>query len=187
MAPHFLIFSDDKISLLPCSAFATSERVISDEGNAYHFGSHAPRLQLAHQCCTTPLITFTHAGASHEQRIQVSAELARLCPTASDIANVTAEMTVPERLTLYQTVKQLCVTTRIIVVDLLTERLPLQQIAGLLILNAHRVTEQSGEGFAVRLLREGNKEAFVRGLSDAPGQLSQGLSSLERSMRALSQ
>jgi hypothetical protein len=117
--------------------------------------------------------------------MQVSAELARLCPAASDIANVTAEMTVPERITQYQTVKQLYVTTRIIVVDLLTERLPLQQIAGLLILNAHRVTEQSGEGFAVRLLREGNKDAFVRGLSDAPGQLSQGLSSLERSMRAL--
>jgi ERCC4-related helicase len=138
------------------------------------------------ECCScTSIGLHTRVGASQEQRTQASAELDRLCTKAPAIANVTAEMTVPERVALYQSVKHLYVTTRIIVVDLLTERIPPHQVAGLLILNGHRVTEQSGEGFAVRLLRHSNKEAFVRALSDVPSQLSRGLSSLERSMQAL--
>lgn len=72
---------------------------------------------------------------------------------------------------------------------MLTERLRTsgddQHIAGIIVLNAHRATDDSGEGFAVRLLRSQNKQAFVRGLSDEPGVLALGLSSLERSMRAL--
>lgn len=72
---------------------------------------------------------------------------------------------------------------------MLTERLRTsgddQHIAGIIVLNAHRASDDSGEGFAVRLLRSQNKQAFVRGLSDEPGVLALGLSSLERSMRAL--
>lgn len=90
---------------------------------------------------------------------------------------------------LYSAAASLFVTTRILTVDLLTERLRTngddQQVAGLIVLNAHRATDDSGEGFAVRLLRSKNKNAFVRGLSDDAGALSLGLSTLERSMRAL--
>lgn len=59
-------------------------------------------------------------------------------------------------------------TTRILVVDLLSNRLPASRVAGVVVVNAHRVTDTSGEGFAVRLLRAGNGGAFVRGLSDQP-------------------
>lgn len=127
----------------------------------------------------------SRAGATQAQREQVAAELRRLCPTARAIADVTAEMTASQRSALLHAAEHLFITTRILVVDLLTQRLPTHQVAGLLILNAHRATEQSGEGFAVRLLRAGNKSAFVRGLSDEPGLASRGLSSLERTLRAL--
>jgi len=60
------------------------------------------------------------------------------------------------------------VTTRILVVDLLSKRLSAAEVAGAVVMNAHRVTDTSGEGFAVRLLRAGNGAAFVRALSDQP-------------------
>jgi hypothetical protein len=94
-------------------------------------------------------------------------------------------MIATDRITLFNSSKYLFITTRIIVVDILTRRLPPKQVAGLIILNAHRATEQSGEGFAVRLLRQENRNAFVRGLSDEPGQAGKGLSSLKQILQAL--
>lgn len=41
-------------------------------------------------------------------------------------------------------------------------------MAGILVLNAHTVTDMSGEAFAVRLFRQGNQGGFVRALSDQP-------------------
>lgn len=94
-------------------------------------------------------------------------------------------MVAPERIHLYSTAPNLFITTRILAVDLLTARLQHSQVAGILVLNAHRASDDSGEGFAVRLLRAKTKTAFVRGLCDEAGQLSVGLSTMERSMRAL--
>lgn len=59
-------------------------------------------------------------------------------------------------------------TTRILVVDILSGRLPGRWVAGVLVVNAHRVTDTSGEGFAVRLLRASNPAGFVRAFSDQP-------------------
>ena len=41
-------------------------------------------------------------------------------------------------------------------------------------LNAHRASDASGEGFAVRLFRAANRRGFVRALSDQPTSLSAG-------------
>ena len=125
------------------------------------------------------------AGASQHERTKMGAHLRRLDEGAPAIADVSAEMTAAERVGLYGSASHLMITTRIVVVDLLTGRLKPSQVAGLLVLNAHRATEQSGEGFAVRLLRSSNRAAFVRGLSDEPGLVGKGLCSLERVMRAL--
>ena len=38
----------------------------------------------------------------------------------------------------------------------------------MLVLNAHYVSDTSGEGFAVRLFRKGNQRGFIRALSDQP-------------------
>jgi DNA excision repair protein ERCC-4 len=94
-------------------------------------------------------------------------------------------MTAPERVHLYSTAPNLFITTRILAVDLLTARLQPNQVAGFIVLNAHRATDDSGEGFSVRLLRAKTKTAFVRGLTEDAGQLAVGLSTMERSMRAL--
>lgn len=57
--------------------------------------------------------------------------------------------------------------------------------AGIIVLNAHRVQDSSGESFAVRLLRAGgNRTAFVRALSDRPGELVRGFGSVDRVLKA---
>ena len=53
-------------------------------------------------------------------------------------------------------------------VDLLSDRLSGRHVAGVVVLNAHRVTDTSGEGFAVRLFRAANSNGFVRAFSDQP-------------------
>lgn len=53
-------------------------------------------------------------------------------------AEVTADVAATERASLYASRACLFVTTRILVVDLLSGRVSADQIAGLLVLNAHR-------------------------------------------------
>eukprot|EP01025_Chloroclados_australasicus_P058003 TRINITY_DN72584_c0_g1_i1.p1 TRINITY_DN72584_c0_g1~~TRINITY_DN72584_c0_g1_i1.p1 ORF type:complete len:282 (-),score=6.70 TRINITY_DN72584_c0_g1_i1:84-893(-) len=77
------------------------------------------------------------------------------------------------------------VTTRILVVDLLNKRLNPNLICGIVILNAHQVSDSSGEGFAVRLFRNVNKRGYVRAFSDDPVQFSGGFSKAEKVMKAL--
>ncbi len=60
-----------------------------------------------------------------------------------------------------------------------------RQIAGILVLNAHRASDASGEGFAVRLFRGANAAGFVRGLTDAPTALAAGFAKVERVLKAL--
>jgi DNA excision repair protein ERCC-4 len=49
------------------------------------------------------------------------------------------------------------VTSRILVVDMLTDRVPIDLITGILVLNAHQIIDSSQETFILRLFREKNK------------------------------
>jgi len=101
-------------------------------------------------------------------------------------ADISAEMSVCERLARYAHGGCLFVTTRILVVDLLTQRLPASAVSGVLVCNAHRVTDTTGEAFAVRLLRGGgNSTAFVRAFSDRPGDLLRVFAGPEKVLKAL--
>lgn len=55
----------------------------------------------------------------------------------------------------------------------------------MVVANAHRVTDASGEGFAVRLYRDGRAAGPLAAFSDAPPAFRAGLGRLERVMRAL--
>ena len=82
--------------------------------------------------------------------------------------DVTNEVSAASRIDMYRSKPCLFVTTRILVVDMLNARIQGQHIAGMIIMNAHRVTDASGEAFAVRLYRMANKNGFVRAFSDQP-------------------
>lgn len=49
------------------------------------------------------------------------------------------------------------VSTRILVVDLLKNRVPISHTSGIIVLRAHTVLESCQEAFALRLYRQGNK------------------------------
>ena len=51
----------------------------------------------------------------------------------------------------------LFVTSRILVVDLLKKTCPVDKVAGLIVLHAERVTDESCETFILQLFRQDNK------------------------------
>ena len=77
------------------------------------------------------------------------------------------------------------VSTRIATVDMLNGVLDCDSIAGLVVLNAHRMREDGNEAFAARLLRSSNRTAFVRALSDKPLWFPRGLNGPELVLQSL--
>lgn len=52
------------------------------------------------------------------------------------------------------------VTTRILVVDMLKKRIPIEKITGIVVLRAHQIVESCQEAFVLRLFRQTNKVQF---------------------------
>mmetsp|Transcript_874 Transcript_874/g.2644 ORF Transcript_874/g.2644 Transcript_874/m.2644 type:complete len:566 (-) Transcript_874:35-1732(-) len=124
-------------------------------------------------------------GASERQRQQVLQELGKSLEGFPLPVEVTNEVPSSERQVLYKSGVAVFVTTRIVVVDLLTSRACPADISGVIVCNAHKVKETSGEAFAARLFREGNSRGFMRALTDTPAHFSAGFNSVERVMKSL--
>lgn len=77
------------------------------------------------------------------------------------------------------------VTTRILVLDLLKQRVPVARITGIIMLNAHKVLESGQEAFVMRLYRQTNKSGFVKAFSNDAQRFTYGFGQLERIMRNL--
>jgi DNA excision repair protein ERCC-4 len=74
---------------------------------------------------------------------------------------------------------------RILTVDFLTDRIPIDLITGLLVYRAHRITDSSSESFIIRLYRDKNKTGFIKGFSDSSLDFSRGYNQLECVMKNL--
>ncbi|KAH8289416.1 hypothetical protein KR054_004957, partial [Drosophila jambulina] len=77
------------------------------------------------------------------------------------------------------------ISTRILVVDLLKQRIPIELISGIIVLRAHTIIESCQEAFALRLYRQKNKTGFVKAFSNSPEAFTIGYSHVERTMRNL--
>lgn len=98
---------------------------------------------------------------------------------------ITNECPAQERMELYLSGGVLVVTARILVVDLLCERVPAAHVTGIVVTNAHRVTEGGNLSFILRIFRQRNRTAFIKGLSDDAPALTKGFSQVEKVMRWL--
>ncbi|XP_050901609.1 sulfite exporter TauE/SafE family protein 3-like [Lathyrus oleraceus] len=98
---------------------------------------------------------------------------------------ITADLPVNHRHSLYSSGSVCFITPRILIVDLLTNKLPASIISGLIILNAHSVSKTSTEAFIVRIFRSLNRSAFVRVFSDRPQAMVSGFAKAERTMKCL--
>ncbi|POR38776.1 DNA repair protein rad16 [Tolypocladium paradoxum] len=77
------------------------------------------------------------------------------------------------------------ITSRILVVDLLTGLLDPETITGLILLHADRVIATSLEAFILRVYRQKNKVGFLKAFSDNPDPFTTGFSPLATMMRNL--
>ncbi|RLN96038.1 hypothetical protein BBJ28_00020404 [Nothophytophthora sp. Chile5] len=98
---------------------------------------------------------------------------------------IDARNNLQERLQMYKRGGVYFVTTRILVVDLLASHVDPGVISGLLVNDAHRVTETSVEAFILRLYRERNREGFIKGFSDDSVGLSSGFNRMEQVLKHL--
>ncbi|XP_062139440.1 DNA repair endonuclease XPF [Drosophila sulfurigaster albostrigata] len=77
------------------------------------------------------------------------------------------------------------ISTRILVVDLLKQRIPIELITGIIVLRAHNIIESCQEAFALRLYRQRNKTGFIKAFSSSPESFTIGYAHIERTMRNL--
>ncbi|TKR76572.1 hypothetical protein L596_017691 [Steinernema carpocapsae] len=73
------------------------------------------------------------------------------------------------------------VTSRILMVDLLTERIPVESVSGIMVYRAHTLMTSFQESFILRLLREKKPGVFVKAFSDCPAAIvAGGIGQLQR-------
>ncbi|KAA8632398.1 hypothetical protein SMACR_05209 [Sordaria macrospora] len=75
------------------------------------------------------------------------------------------------------------ITSRILVVDLLTNLLNPETITGMIVLHADRIVATSLEAFILRIYRQKNKVGFLKAFSDNPDPFTIGFSPLATMMR----
>ena len=95
---------------------------------------------------------------------------------------VTADTPADERNDVYLGGGVLFVTSRILVVDFLTGKIPADLISGLFVVGAERVSPTTSEAFVLRLFRYTNQQGFIRAFSEHPEALQSGADSLMKAM-----
>ncbi|NXC38234.1 XPF endonuclease, partial [Penelope pileata] len=98
---------------------------------------------------------------------------------------VTNEVASSTRYEFYTQGGVLFATSRILVVDFLTDKIPANLISGILVYKAHRVIESCQESFILRLYRQKNKEGFIKAFTDNAVAFNTGFCQVERVMRNL--
>ncbi|CAD5126028.1 DgyrCDS14204 [Dimorphilus gyrociliatus] len=99
--------------------------------------------------------------------------------------SITSDFSVAEREQLYLNGGVLFITSRILVMDLLTKKVPSQLVSGIIIFKAHKIMESHQEAFILRLYRMQNQTGFVKAFSDNPTAFIKGLCYVERVLKAL--
>ncbi|XP_072524217.1 DNA repair endonuclease XPF [Salminus brasiliensis] len=98
---------------------------------------------------------------------------------------VNSDVQSSERYQVYTQGGVLFVTSRILVVDFLTDKIPAHLISGILVYRAHKIIESCQEAFILRLYRQKNKTGFIKAFTDKATAFSTGFCQVERVMRNL--
>ncbi|OQS04833.1 DNA repair endonuclease XPF [Thraustotheca clavata] len=98
---------------------------------------------------------------------------------------ITNKFTVQDRKQLYKEGGCFFITSRILVVDLLNQAIDVPMITGIVVAEAHRVTDTSVEAFILRLYREMNRTGFVKAFSEDAYAFASGFHKVEQVMKLL--
>ncbi|KAK2871836.1 hypothetical protein FQN49_002779 [Arthroderma sp. PD_2] len=97
----------------------------------------------------------------------------------------TDRATVPMRHKLYSEGGIISVTSRILVVDLLSGLLDSKLITGMIVLHAEKVVSTALEAFIIRIYRQFNKAGMLKAFSDTPEPFTTGFAPLSNMLRNL--
>ncbi|XP_066585729.1 DNA repair endonuclease XPF-like isoform X2 [Prorops nasuta] len=119
----------------------------------------------------------------HDERyfIEMVAELGS--STLPKVIN--AEILSDERQLMYLEGGVIFVSGRILVVDLLKNRVPLHLITGIIVYRAHSIINSYQEAFALRLYRQQNKTGFIKAFTSSALAFTVGFGQIERVMKSL--
>ncbi|XP_060818768.1 DNA repair endonuclease XPF isoform X2 [Bombus pascuorum] len=98
---------------------------------------------------------------------------------------VSSEYTSDEREGLYLEGGVLFMSGRILIVDFIKKRVPLNLITGILVYRAHNILNSYQEAFALRLYRQHNKTGFIKAFTNSALAFTVGFMQVERIMKAL--
>ena len=108
------------------------------------------------------LVFLLNTTQEDERQLLQALDARRTQPDLMTPTVITNECAASERMELYLGGGVLIVTARILTVDMLCERVPIAQIGGLIVTNAHRVSDVSNMGFILRMFRQKNKTDFIK-------------------------
>lgn len=118
-------------------------------------------------------------NATSEEESGIGEELTTLGVRKPGLRAIHHEMPAKQRSEMYLSGGIMSVTSRILVVDMLSKRIPTGLITGLVVLHAEKVTSTSVEAFIARIYRQENKEGFLKAFSDNPEHFTMGISPLQ--------
>ena len=98
---------------------------------------------------------------------------------------VTTDISTEERRKMYLQGGVFFITSKILVMDMLTKRVPLEFVTGILVTRAHKIAESSQESFILRMFRESNSNGFIKAFTDLPTSFMGGYCQVERVMKLL--
>ncbi|SPO26665.1 related to RAD1 - component of the nucleotide excision repairosome [Ustilago trichophora] len=118
-------------------------------------------------------------NATSEEESGIGEELTTLGVRKPGLRAIHHEMPAKQRSEIYLSGGIMSVTSRILVVDMLSKRIPTGLITGLIVLHAEKVTPTSVETFIARIYRQENKDGFLKAFSDNPEHFTMGISPLQ--------
>lgn len=98
---------------------------------------------------------------------------------------ITADVNTKDRYEVYMDGGVLFVSSRILVVDMLVDRIPIDLITGIIVYRAHKILESCQEAFILRLYRMKNSKGFIKAVSASPCSFTRGFAQVQRIMRNL--
>ncbi|KAF2499431.1 DNA repair protein [Lophium mytilinum] len=130
-------------------------------------------------------------GADERENTWIGEALAEhaaisMSPKARGLSLVNTDvMSVATREKMYTQGGIFSITSRILIVDFLSNLLNPETVTGIVVLHAERVVATSLEAFILRIYRQKNKSGFLKAFSDSPEPFTSGFSPLSNMMKNL--
>ncbi|THU85938.1 hypothetical protein K435DRAFT_731891 [Dendrothele bispora CBS 962.96] len=124
-------------------------------------------------------------NATQEEETEIGEELGIMGCRKPGLRVVGYETGSRDRQDLYKKGGLISVTSRILVVDMLQNDIPVDLITGMLVLHAEKISPLHLVSFITRLYREKNKTSFLKAFTDQPEHITSGLQPLKNVMKEL--